>query len=181
MKSKANRRVKRVKKTLRTRRKLRKMKGGVFDDIKQKWSNFKEKRRVTYCEKCSRDCPNNSAKQEQTPPSQPPTPHNKNGWYYTTELYGPESYKVIQNDGLTNKDGNKTTGINPERYSFYIDELPDPSKEYKSNGTKYKMIGDGGGELKWQNMNDKSVQYDFIKINPLQITIDGRLEALSLT
>lgn len=177
MKSKTNRRVKRVKKTLRTRRKLRKMKGGVIEWFQKR----KNERQVAYCRECLTTCNGVTQTQPQPPPSQ--TQPNENGWYATSDGsfrnggYG--GFTLLKNESLTNKDNSiNTSGIEYSKYSTLINKLPNPSKEYKSNGKKYNIFCDNFN-LHWKNI-DTSEEYSFNITNPLQITIDGKNETLSL-
>lgn len=155
------------------------MRGGVFEGLRKQFSTFRDKRQNAYCAKCLIECPQNSSKQEQPQPKQPETPPNENGWYYKTESFGSEPYQMIHNDGLFDAVGIKTIGVLPDKYSSIMNKLPDPSKEYNLNGTKYKVICDNSRhELEWQNMKDKAI-YSFSVSNPPEIIIDGR--AIKLT
>ncbi len=86
---------------------------------------------------------------------------------------------MLKNESLTNKDNSiNTSGIEYSKYSTLINKLPNPSKEYKSNGKKYNIFCDNF-KLHWKNI-ETSEEYSFNITNPLQITIDGKNETLSL-
>jgi hypothetical protein len=180
MKSKTNKRIKRVKKTLRTRRKLKKMRGGVFDALKERFKTYKENQKKYYCEECARKCNNAETLK---PPSNPQLPKQStvNGWNTAEENhYQNGSSTMLSHKDLVDDEGNKCSGVstyNSARVSGYlesIDKLPTPGEYQTINGiTNPVLLICYNGQLWWVDKDNKNNKYNFNIDNPLSIIIDG--------